>query len=284
MSEKKLRFAKISVLTDATVYNFRNGRIKVECDCDEMQLLGAFLGMKDFNSFEKKLYEIELIFDEKIPSKDVEEIGWGHWVDAEFVNSVENILKEINYDQYISQIVILLLLYKYFNKYFGISVREFSEKSGALALIDFINNMSQIRDLSANLKINLNSLPYTFDAQAVALLHVVFKEYFKTDKGKKYLFYLKKLTQQDNILISFIKNLQGRDRGRSKEKFKHRLVKILFIHFRKYCPEKKKRLSLIGVLIDFTINGESWKKLKELEDADGKYSDNLRHIVKGIKY
>jgi hypothetical protein len=278
-----LRFAKISVLTDATIHNFRNGRIKVEYVYDEMPLLKALLGIKDFNAFEKQLYETELIFDERIPSMDIEEIGWGHWVDVEFVNSVEEIVQEIHYDQESSQIVILLLLYKYFDKYFGISVKEFNDNAGALELIDFINNMSRVKDLSANLKINLNSLSNTFDSEAVALLHVVFKEYFNTPQGKKYQFYLTTLTSQDNALIKFIRELHGRDKGRSREKFKSRLVNILFIHFRKYCKEKRKRLSMIGLLIDFTLTGESWKKLKGFEDVDGKYSDNLRHIVRGIK-
>jgi hypothetical protein len=270
-----------SVITDATLYNFKENRI---CIQDEYSWqLHSFFELELYNGqlIKDILFDVDATNDDSISDKTIEEFRWGHYVSSDFVNTVKCNLKIIGYDEEPDDIVILLLTYLHFIKTTYANMEEW--EFGDLDLIDWMLNFTEENFPSTNLVIYPNSERTEFSKSASNLIHALLLEFSKTEEFKSYIAKRNSMKLEYFQVKMLVSSLQGKDKGNRADYLRRKIVRILYLSFRKCQAKKNEKLFVIGELISLVDNYKSDFDPAKYNDLVEFYFKRLRSLVNGLE-
>jgi hypothetical protein len=135
---------------------------------------------------------------------------------------------------------------------------------------------------STNLVIYPNSERTEFSKSASNLIHALLLNFSKTEEYKSYI------TKRNSMKLEYLQvkmlvsTLQGKDKGNRADYLRRKIVRILYLSFRKCQAKKNEKLFVIGELISMVDNYKCDFDPAKYDDLREFYFKRLRSLVNGL--
>lgn len=273
IKQKAFRITQSSLLTDATIYDYKKDRTLV--NFHDTRMIKSFMGTNNISAINQVLMTAQYVTDTNINSNDLEQFRLGHYIPNLFINTVKDILFDYGYTKCPNDIILMLLVYKYYYEWAILGVPEF--KNTAVHLIEKLEKLNITKSSGA-----VTSFRNNREAHEREFILLLYQHFIKDEKNVAFIKNYKQSHNEIKNVFLNAKALMKGDKEKELERLRRLVIKLFFIELKNSNNNKKSRHECIGRLLALVDGHYILFNKNHYDEVIQSYNNKFRHITIGL--